>query len=304
MKRDSSLIKSNLNWPASALDIQTRAESIVNQVASEANQAVGRLTLLKEKANYQRHELSGDAEHLLTLRSELDALLTTGTILTVSPYQYDVAEKVGLGRYLSATNAVNTLVQKLRDHVDKHRPTGQLHSIAILVTKHQLEEFSKTLNELVSTLHLPDWAQVARQATAQVTNESDKFIQPGAVIQPRFKPMAKLNSSPVRELLKTQGAQIATLESLADDKDTVIDKLGALASKKSAKLSQISEQINGLKALKGSIFSMEMSGTTETIATALAQAKLPSDHQYTVASLFVSHEPLLFWNALLCEESE
>ena len=207
---------------------------------------------------------------------------------------------IGLDTYLSATNAVNTLVAKLRDHVDKHRPTGQLHCIAIMVSKPQLSEFAQTLSELVSVFNLPDWAQVARQAIALTTNETDKFSQPTAIIQPRFKPMAKLNSSPVRELLKNQGAQIATLESLADDKNTVIDKLQLLAQKRANKLNQISNQINALKALKGSVFSMAVSGTTETIASTLTQTKLPSDHQYTVASSLLSHEPLTFWEELLC----
>ena len=292
--------QSPLTWPLSAQEIQTRAEVVTSKIASEANQAAGRLTALKDKANYQRDALSTDAESLLTLRAELNALLTIGTVLTVSPYQYDVADSIGLDSYLSATNAVKTLTSKLRDHADKHRPNGRLYCIAIMVNKPQLSEFAQALTELVNVFNLPDWAQVARQATALTTNETDKFIQPTAIIQPRFKPMAKLNSAPVRQLLKAQGAQVSTLESLADDKDTVIDKLQLLAQKRAGKLNQISNQINTLKALKGSVFSMAVSGTTETIASTLTQTKLPSDHQYTVASLLLSHEPLTFWEELLC----
>ena len=75
----------------------------------------------------------------------------------------------------------------------------------------------------------------------------DKFYQPGAIAQPRFKPQANLNAEPLRELLKHQGSQLATLESLANDTTNVIGKLQALAAKRVSKLEEISSKLMDLK---------------------------------------------------------
>ncbi|OCH05878.1 hypothetical protein A6D98_06145 [Aliivibrio fischeri] len=292
--------QSPLTWPSSAQAIQSSSEGVTTQVAGVINQAADRLTSMTSDAAFSRNELSAEAEGLLHLRDELNQLLNQGTVLTVSPYQYGVGEKVELGRYLNANTAIKTLAAKLRDNADKHRPTGNLYCVAIMVNQSQLATFASVLNELTSVFCLPDWGQVARQATALTTNETDKRFQPVAIVQPRFKPTSNMNGAPVRELMKLQGAELATLESLCDDKSNVIEKLQALAVKREAKLNQISTKINALKNLKGSVWAMPLHGSTEAIATKLTQAELPSDHQYTVASLLLSHEPLTFFQELLC----
>ena len=132
------------------------------------------------------------------------------------------------------------------------------------------------------------------------TNAVDKLHQPAAISQPRFKPQANINANPLRELLKQQGAQLATLESLANDKTNVIDKLSALAAKRAAKLTEISTAINALKNLSGTLYSMQLTGSAQTIATQLKQAAVPNNNQHTIASLLLSSQPLTFFEELLC----
>ncbi len=292
--------QSSLTWPSSAQAIQSSSESVTTQVTGVMNQAAGRLASMTSDAAFSRNDLSAEAEGLLHLRDELNQLLNQGTVLTVSPYQYGVGEKVELGRYLNANTAIKILVAKLRDNADKHRPTGNLYCVAIMVNQSQLATFASILIELTSVFCLPDWGQIARQATALSTNETAKRFQPVAIVQPRFKPTSNMNCAPIRELTKWQGVELATLESLCDDKTNVIEKLQALAVKREAKLNQISTKINALKNLKGSVWAMSLQGSTEAIATQLTQAELPSDHQYTVTSLLLSHEPLTFFQELLC----
>ncbi|MBY8060538.1 hypothetical protein KW465_13025 [Vibrio fluvialis] len=291
---------SSLIWPQTASDIQSQADVVTGQVGQTMVDASGRLANLESDANFGRHALSVEADALLGLRAELDSLLNVGTVLSVTPYQFQVGEKLDSGCYLSPSNAVKTLSAKLRDLSDRHRPNGQLHAVAIMMTGQSVSEFAAKLEQITAVLTLPDWTQVARQAKAMVTNERDKLHQPVAMVQPRFKPFTTLNALPVGGYLSEQSAQLATLESLASDSTHVIGKLQALASKRSAVLSDISEAINNLKNLQGSVFSMSLNGSAESIATQLQNAAAPNNHQLTIASLLLSHEPLTFWEELLC----
>ncbi|MBY7898711.1 hypothetical protein KW478_19645 [Vibrio fluvialis] len=291
---------SSLTWPNTAAGIQSQAESVTGQVGQTMADAAGRLANLQSDANFGRHALSAEAEALLGLRVELDSLLIAGTVLSATPYQFQVGEKLDSGSYLSPNNAVKTLSAKLRDLSDRHRPNGQLHAVAIMLTGQSISEFAAKLEQITAVLTLPDWTQVARQAKAMVTNDRDKLHQPVAMVQPRFKPFATLNAQPVGDYLSEQSAQLATLESLASDSTHVIGKLQALAAKRSAVLRDISEAINNLKNLQGSVYSMSLTGTAESIATQLQNAAAPNNHQLTIASLLLSHEPLTFWEELLC----
>ena len=292
--------ESPLSWPSSSQSIQTSAEQVTDQIGTTMNDAVSRLTNLESDASYGRHSLSEEASALLGLRSELESLLRTGTVLTATPYQFQVGTKLDSGCYLNPQAAVKVLSGKLRDHADKYRPNGNLHCIALMVTASQLAQFANQLADLVSVFPLPDWCQVARQTKALVTNETDKLHQSAAIVQPRFKPMAKLNANPLHDALHWQGAQIATLESLADDANHVIGKLQALAAKRASKLGDVKAQINALKNLKGSVYAFSVSGSAESIATQISQVGAPNNHQFTVASLLLSHEPMTFFEELLC----
>ncbi|NOH60279.1 hypothetical protein [Vibrio sp. RE88] len=291
---------SPLSWPSSSQAIQTSAEQVIDQVGTTMNDSVSRLTNLESDASYGRHSLSEDASALIGLRGDLESLLRTGTVLTATPYQFQVGTKLDSGCYLNPQAAVKVLSGKLRDHADKYRPNGNLHCIALMVTASQLAQFANQLADLVSVFPLPDWCQVARQTQALVTNETDKLHQSAAIVQPRFKPMAKLNANPLHDALHWQGAQIATLESLADDASNVIGKLEALAEKRAKRLGDVKAQINALKNLNGSVYAFSVTGNAESIATQISQAGAPNNHQFTVASLLLSHEPMTFFEELLC----
>ncbi|CAK2193460.1 conserved hypothetical protein [Vibrio crassostreae] len=292
--------QSPLSWPSSSQAIQTSAEQVTDQIGTTMNDAVSRLTNLESDASYGRHSLSEDASALIGLRGDIESLLRTGTVLTATPYQFQVGTKLDSGCYLNPQAAVKVLAGKLRDHADKYRPNGNLHCVALMVTASQLAQLANQLVDIASVFPLPDWCQVARQTQALVTNETDKLHQPAAIVQPRFKPMAKLNANPLHDALHWQGAQIATLESLADDASNVIGKLQALAAKRASKLGDVKAQINALKNLKGSVYAFSVSGSAESIATQISQAGAPNNHQFTVASLLLSHEPMTFFEELLC----
>lgn len=291
--------QSALTWPTGAQGIQDSAETVTNQVGNTMNTAVGRLTPLQGDAAYGRHDLSSEASGLLGLRTDLNQTLVSGTIISATPYQFQVGQKVEGVDYLNPSTAVKTLSDKLRDLSDIHRPKTSVYCIAIMLTADNLGQFASLLKQLVAVLPLPDWSQTSRQATALTSNEQDKLHQPTQIIQPRFKPMAKLNANPLGEYFKEQGSQIATLESLASDATSVISKLQALAAKRSGKVAEISGAIEALKTLQGSVWSFATNGTPESIATQLSQATLPNNHKFTIASLMLSQNPMPFFEELL-----
>ncbi|EJL6470710.1 hypothetical protein NMR78_003190 [Vibrio cholerae] len=289
-----------LTWPASAGLIQTTAETVTQQVGSTMSAATGRLTNLQSDANLGRHPLSAEAEALLNLRGELNTFLNQGTVLSVTPYQFQMGERVESGCYLSPANATKTLAAKLRDLSDTHKPKGQLYAVAIMVSTQSLGEFVSTLSAVTRVFPLPDWCQCYRQAEAMSKQEAEKLHQPAGIIQPRFKPYAHLNANPLNDYFAAQGAQIATLESLASDSSHVIGKLSALAQKRANRLSEITATINALKSLSGSVYSIKLSGTPESIATQLEQAAAPSTCPHTIASVLISSQQQPFFEELLC----
>lgn len=290
----------SLNWPPSAASIQQQAESTTAQVAHEAMAATERINALASDANYGRHTLSQDAEALLTLRGELNMLMQQGQVLTVHPYQFQVGDRLSAGCFLNPKNATATLAEKLKDSTDANRPSQSINAIAIMLTVNQLTEFAAQLEQITSVFTLPEWCHVARQAKSEAASATAKMHQPAAITQPRFKPVATLNANPARDYHYWQSAQISTLESLAADKTTVIQKLNALASKRAVYLQEVSQNINALKALSGSVYSAQFAGSANSIATQIEKLSPPNNHQHTIVSLLISTQPLTFWEGLLC----
>ncbi len=289
---------SPLAWPSTAQSIQSSAEAVTSQVGAAMDSAVGLLTAIEADAGYAVHPLSGDAEALLGLRSELKALLVQGQVITASPYHFEVGDKLQAGHFLTPTAARDVLAAKLTDKADVHRPTGSLHCIVLLVTASNKAQFASALNTLTQVLTLPDWLKVARQAAAMVTNEQDKFYVPAAIVQPRFKPCAQLNANPLRGYARAQAAQIATLESLASDATTVVGKLSALAEKRAAQLEKLSADITALQSLAGSVWALKLTGSHESLASQLANTAMPSDEPHCVMSLMLSSSAMTFFEEL------
>jgi hypothetical protein len=297
--------QSSLTWSEQANSIQSQAETITDQTGATDNTAVSRLTALQDDANYGRHPLSADAGELLSLRRDLDALLATGTILSATPYQFQVGHSVKGQAYLNPKKAVGTLVKKLNDLADANRPTGQIHVIGIMLTAPTLKTFVERLQQVTAVMSLPEWCRVTRQATGLLTLEKDKLRQPSAIVQPRFQPTAALHPNPLGDYLAYQGAQIAALESLASDATDVIGKLQQLATKRQSKMNQIRQSINALKTLNANVWSSanvwscQISGSLVSVASQLSDAVVPNHEQYTIASLVISNQPMPFFEALL-----
>lgn len=292
--------KSTLTWPATAVELEATGESLNPRLKESMEDSIIRLQALETDANFGRHSLSEESHALLYLRQELNLLSVKGRVLTVTPYQFEVGERLGSGCYLNPSNASAVLSDKLSDLSDKNKPSGYVHVIALMVTDIEIEAFAKRLEDLCRVLTLPDWCQCARQASALAQNEKDKLHQPNAIMQPRFKPSSMVRANPLDAYFHLQAKQIATLESLASDETNVVGKLRELSAKRANALETITSDINALKALRGDVFSMKISGQVEEITATLRKSDAPNTHPLTIASLIISQEPMPFFEELLC----
>ena len=143
-------IQTALTWSNKAQSIQTSAEAVTEQVGTTMDAALETLSNIEGDAGYSSHPLSEDAAALSSLRNDLDNLLNQGQVITASPYQ--VGHEQNSGYYLNPQAAVEILTAKLRDQVDKSRPTGTLYCIAIMVSESQLNQFATTLTNLTTVL--------------------------------------------------------------------------------------------------------------------------------------------------------
>ncbi|SGY96079.1 hypothetical protein [Moritella viscosa] len=286
-------------WSESAQAIQTSSESVLNQVNGVMDTALDNVKAIENKVAFSRHPLSNDAESLLANRQQFDALLVQGQILCVHPYQYQVGSENENGDHLSAPVAVQILANKLIDVQDDYLPAGDLYVPGIMIAEKNMSDFALHCQQLFNVLPIPELGLVARRSNQALGQAQSKFIKPLPIAQPRFKPQALINIDPLRQVLQYQGGQVAQLESIASDKQTPVQKLQALASKRNAQLSTWTDAINQLKNSNVAVYQFSATGKANVISTRLSQSSMPGhDHTYTFAALFISTSPLTFLSEL------
>ncbi|MDX7900154.1 hypothetical protein [Aeromonas media] len=290
-----SWAQGGLRWPASADTLHTRAREVLGQLPASQASAMGRLQGLAARAQYRRHPLSEVAESLAGLRAELDRLLVNGHCLTVTPYQHGVGQQQGNQHHLSAPNAVAAMSAKLQDGADPRLPSGQQHALAWLVTGNSAEDLARQLAPLCVLLPLPEWCATLRRLTAS----NDTMHQSTAAKVPRWRAGEPLCWAPLRPARAALGAELAQLESLARDSQSPIDRLQALANRRTARLDALATALAELGKLSGTLWHWQGQGDAASLATQLGQST-PPDHSMsmTVGALLLSPSPLTFWQEL------
>lgn len=290
---------SQITWPRTAESIQQQSESVIGNIASEMQTNLGGLQAAAGSVTFAKGALSGDANALLNLRSQLNALLVRGQVLTVHPYQYGLGQQQDSGVFLSAQNAVNGLINKLNDQADDNRPTGTVNALAVLLTADNHQQFSQVLADFVQVLPASELAALSRRVKAELS-AGDKMSTPAVDLVPRYKPNGYLNQHPLRDALKYQGAQVAQLESLASDQNDVVAKLQALATKRNNALAEWKAAIDGLKNITGNVQTFKTSGSASSIASELKDSGVPNAQAaISAVVMFTSSESLTFLEELL-----
>lgn len=286
---------SHLTYPPSLTAINQQCSSVLGQLSGNQSAAVNRLQGLAERAQYRPHPLSEASAALAGLRDELDRLLVTGRCLTVTPYQHGVGQHQGNQYSLAAPNAVANLAAKLQDGADPLLPTGQLHAIAWLVTGNSETALADALAPLCAILPLPEWCATLRRLTAH----NDAMSKPTAAKVPRWKADEPLSWDPLRPASMALGAELAQLESLAQDGTTPIAKLASLAARREERLAAMEKALNQLASISGQLWHWQGQGDAASIAAQLGQSSPPDhSHSMTVGALLLSPSPLTFWQEL------
>ncbi|MEC6798208.1 hypothetical protein VXS03_14185 [Photobacterium sp. S4TG1] len=289
-----------LQWSPSAATIQSDAEAVLNQINAQSQQGLNQLSAISSNAAYQRNTLSAKAEGILSLRQKLDALLESGQVLTVTPYQYGVGLVESNGHFLSASNAINTLSIKLKDKADDNRPLTSQYALMVLITAETLADYHAKIVAFCKVLPLPDVLALQRRLAAELIIKQERMLTPAVDAVPRFKPSSALNNSPLRQALQWQGAQITQLESLAADRETPITKLKQLAAKRKKVLQQLTDDINHLKKNAAKTWVFATQGSVETIAAELEAQIVPNTtDKFSVAVMFLAPTKMDFLREVL-----
>lgn len=288
-------LNASASWPESAQAISDSTAEVLNQVGGVMSDAIGRVAATEAKVTIRRHDLSGDAEALLSLRSLLNDLMVQAKTLTVTPAVY------GLGNdgFLSTQQAINALAAKLRDNADRHTPGNQNHALVLLLSAASPAQLLSQLTPICNLLAVPALLAYQRQLQKEASLAADKMQQTAPALTPRWTQSRSLNLQPLRSATGLLGSQIAQLESLADDGATPLTKLTALANKRSAMLTQLQTDLTALANVSGSIWRFAYIGSAAALATELQNTAAPVKQPMSVAMVISSTQPLTFFQELL-----
>lgn len=279
--------------PASLARIHSASTPLISSITAEQAQALARLEAPAARAQYRPGPLCEAAIALLGLRQELEALLTQGQIMTVTPFMPHVGHKQGEQWALSADNAIKAMVGKLRDSADPLCPDETTQAVLWLVSGEAPGELARALVDICRILPLPTWCAAARQLLAQ----NDTMAMLAAPTAPHWTPAEPLAWNPLRQGRQLIGAEVAQLESLAAGHHTPLARLQQLAARRETHLQETEHQLDALARLSGQLWRWHGSGTPEAIATQLEQAGPPTPHSMTAGALLLGQD-LTVWREL------
>lgn len=220
--------------------------------------------------------------------------MTTGYVLTVTPYIHGILQELGAPP-CTATNAIKAMAAKLQDGADPHQPAGQLHAIAWMVTATSEQELAAKLTEVCSVLPFPEWCATLRRLTA----ENNLMAQPAAAMVPRWKAGDPLIWDPLRRHMLVSAARSALQQSEGNSPspDATRAKLAALTNKRTARIAELDAELATEPSLAGKLWSWHGYGDPASLAAQLMGCDHP-DNSHAVGALLLSHEPLTYWQEL------
>ncbi|MCL1123517.1 hypothetical protein [Shewanella surugensis] len=285
--------KTNAAWPSHAANRSAQSTDVLTQWQGE----LGSTLALESRAKYQQHVLSAAAQALLSLRTELNALLVYGTVLTVTA-DADINNSDSAMMRLSAQSAVDKLSVKLIDYNDVYLPSTT-DGLALLFSAGSINELINQLSPICALLALPELNAYLRKLTSFTQLDSEKMQQNPTPALPHWSSKTAIHLAPLREAMQLQGAQLAQLESLASGGESPIARLQQLAIKRANTQAQLTNDINALQQVSGEVWRCHLTGDRAQMANQLAGLTPPINQAFSVAVLMVSDTPLTFFKELL-----
>ncbi|MCG3462014.1 hypothetical protein L7G72_09155 [Xenorhabdus bovienii] len=219
----------------------------------------------------------------------------TAAIVPVHPFIYGIGQQTDSGSYLSPTNAIHYLSNKLTG-------AGSLNAVVLMICAKTHDEFMQNLTQFSSVLPLPVFSQVTRMAKTADSLATTKMQLPGKpggglpLPQPLSTPTSRLAVN--AQLIEQAKAQASAGSSLAGLKS----QLSGFATARQNALQQVSDTLNGIKDKTVSVWAFSGKGNGALLAEKMHKDIPEPDAVYTLATLFVgddisplermlSHEP-------------
>ncbi|MDC9595765.1 hypothetical protein PSI14_02500 [Xenorhabdus sp. XENO-2] len=219
----------------------------------------------------------------------------SAAIVPVHPFLYGVGQQADSGSYLSPTNAIHYLSNKLMG-------AGNLNAVVLMICAKTHDEFMQNLMQFSSVLPLPVFSQVTRMAKTAESLTTTKMQLPGKLSG--GLPLPQLLSTTTSrlavnaQLIAKAKAQAGAGSSIAGLKS----QLTALTAARQSALQQVTDAISGLAGKSATVWAFSGKGNGAHVAEKLRKNIPEPDAVYTLAILFagddlsplermLSHEP-------------
>ncbi|PHM48561.1 hypothetical protein [Xenorhabdus miraniensis] len=207
----------------------------------------------------------------------------SAAIVPVHPFIYGIGQQTDSGSYLSPTNAIHYLSNKLMG-------AGNLNAVVLMICAKSHDEFMQNLTQFSSVLPLPVFAQVTRMAkTAEslaITKMQLPAPQGGGLPLPQ--PLSTTTSRLVvnAQLIEQAKAQASAGSSLAGLKS----QLNGFTTARQNALQQVTDALTGAMGKSASVWTFTGTGHGAHLAEQMRKGIPEPDAIYTLATLFVGND--------------
>nr|WP_282552919.1 hypothetical protein [Providencia stuartii] len=209
--------------------------------------------------------------------------LITCSILPVHPFIYGVGQANSSGSYLSPTNAINHLADKLTN-------AGQVSALVLMVTGKSFAEFMQQLSAFSAVFPLPAFAQVERMARTAHTLATTKMQLPGKMIGglPLPQSLSTATSRMVSNAQLIEAAKVGANQT--SGLDSMKSALSDFSKQKDNALKQMSDALNGLLGQSATVWAFAGTDDASVLADKMRKNIPEPDAIFTLATLFVGNE--------------
>lgn len=275
------------HWPESAANISAAAADVVGQLPQALDATTARLDSISERVNYAQHPLSAAAAQADVLQQQVQQLLINGQHLIAANGMF---RRQAVGP-LSARTALDNLAAQCRDEADKRRLTGTVYAQVWLWSNGTPQGLLAAISPIANWMTLPKLSAFTRRLAASIDLASKKMQQPATPGANHFPSAGIMLPHPINGWHANINATLAQLASISSDRITPVDRLKALAQKRTEHLQQLEQQLAALQAVAGSVYGMSFNGSMAQLAQALT-GDAPLNQQYSAAVLLLSDKPM------------
>lgn len=228
--------------PATAATIRSGLSAVVTGVAGVTAEGTGRLAAVTGGAVPQKSPLAGAAANVAALRAQLDALLQAGgRFVCVHPYVHPVGDRRGEYSYLTPSDCVAALGDKIADPEDGagDADAGNLAAVCVLLHAADHGPFAALLAAFNAVFPVTELQLAERRARQLITLEKDKRIIATAPKEPRWVASAPHRHGALCGMDTALGALVAQSEAFAAENASAEAELAALMQARAAHVAQL-----------------------------------------------------------------